>query len=179
MRIRDARASDASALARIYGHHVREGLGTFEETPPDAGEMAARLAAVQDKGFVWLAAEDEGAGGADAIAGYAYAAPFRTRAAYRFVVEDSVYVAPGRMGQGVGSALLRELIARCEAAGMRQMIAIIGDSGNHGSIRLHASLGFARIGVAPALGWKHGRWVDLVWMQRALGSGAETSPEEG
>jgi len=170
MIIRMATAADAPALAEIYGHHVREGLGTFEEEPPSAAEMAKRLAAVLDKGLPWLVADD------GVVAGYAYAAPFRTRAAYRFVVEDSVYVAPDRMGSGVGKTLLTDVIARCEALGMRQMIAIIGDSGNAGSMRLHSSLGFNMVGMAPAVGWKHGRWVDVVWMQRALGQGAGQPP---
>jgi phosphinothricin acetyltransferase len=170
MIIRLATAADAPALAEIYGHHVREGLGTFEEEPPSATEMATRLATVLDRGLPWLVADDGG------VEGYAYAAPFRTRAAYRYVVEDSVYVAPNRMGSGVGKALLTDLIGRCEALGLRQMIAIIGDSGNAGSMRLHSSLGFGMVGLAPAVGWKHGRWVDVVWMQRALGPGAGQSP---
>jgi phosphinothricin acetyltransferase len=170
MIIRMATPADAPALAEIYGHHVREGLGTFEEEPPSAAEMAGRLSAVLDKGLPWLVADN------GRVEGYAYAAPFRTRAAYRYVVEDSVYVAPDRMGAGVGKTLLTELIARCEALGLRQMIAIIGDSGNAGSMRLHSSLGFNMVGMAPAVGWKHGRWVDVVWMQRALGQGAGKPP---
>jgi len=168
--VRLATPADAQALADIYGHHVREGLGTFEEEPPSAAEMAGRLAAVLDKGLPWLVADDGG------VAGYAYAAPFRTRAAYRYVVEDSVYVAADRMGSGVGKTLLSDLLARCEVLGMRQMIAIIGDSGNAGSMRLHSSLGFKMVGLAPAVGWKHGRWVDVVWMQRALGAGGGQPP---
>jgi phosphinothricin acetyltransferase len=171
MKIRLAVESDAEALASIYGHHVLNGLGTFEETPPSPREMASRLAAVQSHGLPWLVAED------GEVAGYAYVSPFRTRAAYRFVVEDSVYVAPGRIGQGVGRALLSDLISRCEAMGRRQMIAIIGDSENLGSIALHAALGFTTIGVAPAVGWKRERWVDVVWMQRPLGPGAATPPQ--
>ncbi len=174
MNIRDAAAGDLAAFTRIYGHHVRNGLGTFEEVPPDQSEMAARLAAVRDRGFPWLTAQAEDG----AVTGYAYASSFRTRSAYRFVVEDSVYVAPERQGQGVGRTLLTELIVRCEALGMRQMIAIIGDSGNAGSIALHASLGFGHVGRAPSLGWKHGRWVDMVWMQRPLGPGDAESPTE-
>jgi len=170
MIIRLATSADAPALADIYGHHVREGLGTFEEEPPSAAEMAMRLGVVLDKGLPWLVADD------GVVAGYAYAAPFRTRAAYRYVVEDSVYVAPDRMGSGVGKTLLTHLLARCEVLGMRQMIAIIGDSGNAGSMRLHSSLGFKMVGLAPAVGWKHGRWVDVVWMQRALGAGGGQPP---
>jgi phosphinothricin acetyltransferase len=170
MKIRLAVPADAEPIATIYGRHVLNGLGTFEETPPTLQDMASRLAAVRSQGFPWLVAED------GEVAGYAYVSPFRTRAAYRFVVEDSVYVAPDRAGQGVGRALLTDLIARCEAMGLRQMIAIIGDSQNLGSIALHAALGFTTVGVAPAVGWKHERWVDVVWMQRVLGPGAATPP---
>jgi phosphinothricin acetyltransferase len=170
MIIRMATAADAPALADIYAHHVREGLGTFEEEPPSTADMAGRLDGVLEKGLPWLVADD------GVVAGYAYAAPFRTRAAYRYVVEDSIYVAPDRMGSGVGKTLLTDLIARCEALGLRQMIAIIGDSGNAGSMRLHSSLGFNMVGLAPAMGWKHDRWVDVVWMQRALGQGGGQPP---
>jgi phosphinothricin acetyltransferase len=172
MKIRLATSADAAAITAIYGHHVLTGLGTFEETPPSLEDMTARLVAVQGQGMPWLVAEDS------EVAGYAYAAPFRARAAYRYVVEDSVYVAPGRRGQGVGRALLEVLIGRCEGLGLRQMIAIIGDSGNQGSIGLHAALGFAPVGVAPAVGWKHERWVDIVWMQRPLGPGAAAPPPD-
>ena len=171
MIIRPATLTDAPGIARIYGHHVHGGLGTFEDDPPDAAEIAGRLEAVTGRGLPWLVAE---AGGG--VAGYAYASPFRTRAAYKHVVEDSVYVAPDRLGLGIGKALLTDLIARCEALGLRQMIAIIGDSGNRGSIALHAALGFDHVGLAPAVGWKHGRWVDVVWMQRALGPGRDAPP---
>ena len=172
MILRDATPADAGALARIYGHHVREGLGTFEEEPPSGAEMAGRLAEVRGRGLPWLVAEIE-----DEVAGYAYASPFRLRAAYRYVVEDSVYVAPDRQGAGAGRTLLAALIARGEALGLRQMIAIIGDSANAGSIHLHRALGFTLIGTAPAVGWKHDRWVDVVWMQRPLGPGADRVPE--
>ena len=170
MIVRSATPADAVAIARIYAHHVRQGLGTFEDAPPDTDEMVGRIVAVTERGLPWLVADD------GEVAGYAYVSPFRTRAAYRYVVEDSVYVAPERAGRGVGKALLGALIERCDGLGLRQMIAIIGDSGNQGSIRLHASLGFDHIGVAPAVGWKHGRWVDVVWMQRALGPGADEAP---
>jgi phosphinothricin acetyltransferase len=169
--VRAAAAADAPALAAIYGHHVREGLGTFEEESPSAAEMAARLAAVQGRGLDWLVAELDGE-----VAGYAYATPFRLRAAYRYTVEDSVYVAPGLARRGLGRILLAELIARCETLGLRQMVAVIGDSANHGSIGLHAALGFEKLAVVPAVGFKHGRWVDIVWMQRALGPGAAEPP---
>ena len=171
MILREARVADAPALAAIYGHHVLHGFGTFEETPPGVEEMAARLSAVLGRGLPWLAAEADGV-----VLGYAYAGPFRLRAAYRYTVEDSVYVAPEAVGRGVGRALLAELIARCEALGLRQMAAVIGDSENAASIGLHGALGFEMRGVLPALGFKHGRWVDVVWMQRALGLGASAAP---
>ncbi|HUZ12423.1 MAG TPA: GNAT family N-acetyltransferase [Caulobacteraceae bacterium] len=171
MIIRPATTGDAAAVAAIYGHHVLEGLGTFEETPPAAAEIAARIAAVLTHGLPYLVAENAGA-----AAGFAYAAPFRPRAAYRFTVEDSVYVHPERLGRGVGKALVAEVIAACEGLGLRQMIAVIGDRGNAGSIGLHRSLGFVETGAGHALGFKHGRWVDVVWMQRALNGGDATLP---
>jgi phosphinothricin acetyltransferase len=174
MRIRPATAGDAAALAAIYGHHVIHGSGTFEAAAPDAGEMAARLAAVVGRDLPYLAAEIDGA-----VAGFAYAAPFRTRAAYRFTVEDSVYIAPGRQGQGIGKALLGEVIAACEGLGLRQMVALIGDSANAGSIGLHRACGFAHAGVLEAVGYKAGRWVDVVIMQRPLGGGGDTAPGAG
>lgn len=172
MIVREARAGDAAALAAIYGHHVLNGLGTFEEVPPGADEMERRLAAVKEKGLPWLLAEEDGE-----VVGYAYAGPFRLRAAYRYTVEDSVYVAPHAAGRGLGRALLREVIARCESLGLRQMVAVIGDSDNAASIALHAALGFAIKAVAPAVGYKFGRWVDVVWMQRPLGAGAGAPPD--
>ena len=166
MIIRSAAAGDTDALAAIYGHHAREGLGTFEEEAPSHAEMARRLAEVLAHGLPYLVAEEVGE-----VLGFAYAAPFRPRSAYRFTVEDSVYIAPSAQRRGVGKALLADLISRCEALGLRQMIAVIGDSGNAGSIGLHAALGFERAGVGRSLGFKHGRWVDIVWMQRALNAG--------
>jgi phosphinothricin acetyltransferase len=151
--LRDSTGVDVPAIHAIYAHHVRHGLGTFEETPPDAAEMAARREAVVEKGLPWLAAEADGG-----ILGYAYAAPFRPRSAYRFALEDSIYVAPGAAGKGVGKALLAEILRRCEAWGARQMIAVIGDSGNAGSIGLHGALGFAHMGKMAGVGFKHGRW---------------------
>ena len=170
MKVRLAQPKDVPAIAAIYGRHVREGLGTFEEEPPSEAEIARRLAAVQDAGLPYLVAEDS------QVAGFAYAVQFRPRPAYRFSLEDSVYVAAGQGGKGMGRALLGDLIARCEALGMRQMVGIIGDSANAASIGLHRALGFRQIGVAPSLGFKHGRWVDIVWMQRALGAGDLAPP---
>jgi phosphinothricin acetyltransferase len=170
--VRDATAADAAALAAIYGHHVLHGTGTFEEVPPSVAEMAGRLAAVRARGLPFLGAVEGGA-----IVGLAYAAPFRLRAAYRYTAEDSVYVAPGRVGQGIGRALLQAVIDRCAALGLRQLIAIVGDSANVASIGLHRSLGFEQKAVLPAVGFKHGAWVDIVLMQRPLGPGGAAPPE--
>ena len=161
--IRPATPADAPAIAAIYGHHVLHGLGTFEEEPPLAPEIEARMAAVEKTGHPYLVATSD-----NRVQGFAYAAPFRPRAAYRYTVEDSIYIAPEAVGQGVGRALLSAVIAACEALGKRQMIAVIGDSANAASIGLHAALGFEHSGVGRSVGFKHGRWVDIVYMQRAL-----------
>jgi L-amino acid N-acyltransferase YncA len=174
MLIRPAQAADAAALAAIYGHEVAHGFGTFEETAPSAAQMAARVAAVERHGLPYLVAESDGL-----VTGFAYAAPFRTRAAYRHTVEDSVYIAPDRQGQGIGKALLAAVIAACEPLGLRQMVAVIGGSDNAGSIGLHRACGFNDIGVMRAVGFKAGRWVDVVMMQRALNDGAATQPPPG
>ena len=173
MRLRPAAPEDIPAIQAIYAHHVLTGLGTFEEVPPSPVEMAERCAAVVDRGLPWLVAED------GEVLGYAYAGPFRTRAAYRFTVEDSVYVAEAARGKGVGKALLTAIIAECEAMGLRQMVGVIGDSGNAASIVLHRACGFELTAIAPAVGWKFERWVDVVWMQRALGPGAGAAPDSG
>ena len=165
MNIRPALAQDVVAITRIYAHHVMNGLGTFEEEPPCAKEMAERIAMVQDRGLPFLVAQS-----GDDVLGYAYAGPFRLRAAYRFTVEDSVYVAPAALGQGVGRALLMQVIVACEAQGMRQILAVIGDSANAASIGLHTALGFQHTGVATSVGFKHRRWVDIVFMQLSLGN---------
>ncbi|MFI4975982.1 MAG: GNAT family N-acetyltransferase [Caulobacterales bacterium] len=170
--VREAGSGDAAAVAAIYGHHVLHGLGTFEEEPPSEGEIATRIAAVQSRGLPYLVAEDEGA-----VVGFAYASPFRPRAAYRFTVEDSVYIAPDYIGRGVGRALVARVIEICEAMGLRQMVAVIGDSANAGSIGLHRSLGFEHAGVGRSFGYKFGRWVDIVWMQRALNGGDASQPD--
>ena len=171
--VRDALETDVPALAEIYSHHVRHGLASFELDPPDTAEMARRRAYATELGLPYLVAEIGGR-----IAGYAYAAPYRTRPAYRFTVEDSVYIARDFLGSGVGSALLPRLIAACEAAGCRQMLAVIGDSENLPSIRLHEKFGFARAGLLTAVGWKFGRWVDSVLMQRPLGPGSGRPPDQ-
>ena len=170
--IRDAADDDLAVITGIYEHHVRKGLGSFEEEPPPQAEIARRRADVLAKGLPYIVA----VGAAGAILGYAYAAPYRARSAYRFSVEDSIYVAAGNAGRGVGRALLAALVTRCTEAGYRQMVAVIGDSGNAGSIALHERLGFRRVGLLPAIGFKHGRWVDSVLMQRELGEGAATLP---
>ena len=165
--LRDARPADVPGIAAIYAHHVRHGLASFEEVPPDVAEIARRMADVAGRGFPYLVAEQEGA-----VAGYAYASPYRARSGYRFSVENSIYLAPAMVGRGIGTRLLADLIVRCEAGPWRQMVAVIGDSANHASIRLHARMGFRSAGVLQAVGFKFGRWVDSVLMQRPLaGSG--------
>jgi phosphinothricin acetyltransferase len=170
--VRDSREVDLAAITAIYAHHVRFGLGSFEEVPPALAEIARRRAEILARRLPYLVAE--GAGGA--ILGYAYAAPFRARAAYRLTLEDSIYVAHGEERRGVGRALLAALVERCSAEGYRQMVAVIGDSGNAGSISLHERLGFRHVGLLSDVGFKHGRWVDSVLMQRPLGEGGETMP---
>ncbi len=164
-------SDDAPALAAIYGHHVLHGFGTFEEVPPSAEDMARRVGAVLGHGLPYLVAEFDGA-----VAGFAYASPFRTRAAYRYTVEDSVYIAPDRLGQGLGKALLQAVIARAESLGLRQMVAMIGDSDNAGSIGVHRACGFTPAGTLRGLGFKAGRWVDVVTMQRKLNVGGGDAP---
>ena len=171
MPIRDAAPADLPAITAIYAHHVLHGGGTFEEVPPDEAEMAARFARVRERGWAWLVAEESGA-----VLGFAYFAQFRDRAAYRHAAEDSVYVRDDVRGQGVGKALVAELLRRAEAAGYRQMLAVIGDSENVGSIGLHASLGFRHVGVMRAVGAKFGRWLDVVIMQHAIGAGDREPP---
>jgi L-amino acid N-acyltransferase YncA len=171
--VRDARDADLVAVQAIYAHHVLHGLATFEEVPPTVEELAARRASVIDLGLPYLVAEQAGA-----VVGYCYATSYRPRPAYRYTVEDSVYIADGLAGRGIGVALLAELIARCEVGPWRQMIAIIGDSDNAGSIALHRRLGFAHVGTLRSVGFKFGRWVDSVVMQRALGSGDAARPGE-
>ena len=172
--IRDSRPDDVPAIAAIYGHWVIHGLASFELDPPDAAEIGRRRDAVLAGGYPHLVAERDGT-----VLGYAYASAYRPRPAYRFAVENSVYVAPGAGRSGTGQALLEALIDRCTAHGFRLMVAVIGDSANAASIGLHARAGFARAGLIPAVGWKHGRWVDSVLMTRPLGAGASTPPDGG
>lgn len=169
--IRDAIEQDIPSIQRIYAHHVLTGTSSFEEVPPTEAEMAARRQNVLRLGLPYLVADDGGA-----VLGHAYATSYRSRPAYRYTVEDSVYVAAGQHGRGIGRALLAELIARCEAGPWRQMIAVIGGSDNAGSIALHQRLGFLRVGTLSNAGFKHGRWLDSVLMQRALGPGATAPP---
>lgn len=171
VQIRPAAADDVPAIQAIYARHVDKGLGSFEETAPSVEEMRQRFDGLRRGGFPYLVAEMAGT-----IAGYGYCSLYRARAAYRHTVEDSVYVRHDVLGRGVGRKLLLALIGQCEARGYRQMIAVIGDSGNQGSIGLHASVGFLRVGTLRSVGFKHGRWVDSVYMQRPLASGDGTAP---
>ncbi|GLK77135.1 phosphinothricin N-acetyltransferase [Methylopila jiangsuensis] len=168
--VRDARDADLPAIAAIYADHVLNGTASFEIEPPDADAMGRRIAAVREAGLPWLVAERDGA-----ILGYAYAGPYRARPAYDWTIEDSIYVAESARGQGAGRALLETLIARCEQGPWRQMVAVIGGSDNAGSIGLHAALGFQPAGNLRAVGFKFGRWIDSVFMQRPLGPG-ESAP---
>jgi len=169
--VRDASSADIADIARIYGFHVLRGLASFEDVPPGEAEMRGRYADVEARGLPWLVAT-----AADGVMGYAYAAPYRLRTAYRHTLEDSIYIDPKVMRRGIGRALLTKLLARCTATGHRQMVAVIGDSANVASITLHERLGFRRVGLLPATGYKFGRWVDVVLMQRELGDGAATLP---
>ena len=171
--IRPGAAGDAEALAAIYGWHVLNGTGTFEIEPPGAADMLARRDAVLADGWPWLVAEQGGA-----VVGFAYAGPFRARPAYRFCLENSIYLHPDARRQGIGRVLLAELIARCRALGARQMLAVIGDSANAGSIGLHRALGFAPVGLLVGVGRKFDRWIDVVLMQRALGAGSAADPAD-
>ena len=173
IRIRDAGAADMDAVQRIYARHVLHGSASFEEVAPTLAQMLERRADVLERGLPYLVAELDGN-----VVGYTYATAYRARSAYRYSIEDSVYLADGMAGRGIGRALLAALIARCEAGPWRQMIAVIGDSGNAASIRLHASLGFSETGTLRAVGFKFGRWVDSVLMQRALGPGSSTPPAD-
>lgn len=170
--IRPSRDADLDAIARIYAHYVIHGTGTFETEVPDAAEMARRRADVQARHLPWLVAER-----GSTLLGYAYASPFRPRRAYRYCLEDSIYLDPDARGHGVGRLLLAELLARCEARGARQMLAVIGDAANAGSIAVHRACGFEEAGRLRAAGWKFDRWLDVVLMQKSLGSGDTTPPE--
>ena len=171
--IRPSRDDDIVAIAAIYGHHVLHGIASFEEVPPPVEEMARRRGEIVGHGFPYLVAERGGR-----VTGYCYAGPYRARIGYRFTVEDSIYIDPNEVGRGIGRGLLTQVIDRVAEQGYRQMIAVIGGSETLPSIRLHAALGFAEIGTFPAVGFKFGRWIDSVYMQRALGPGGATPPQE-
>ncbi|MBV8380275.1 MAG: N-acetyltransferase [Paucibacter sp.] len=170
--LRPAQDADLPAIQAIYAHAVLHGTGTFETEVPEVPEMARRRAEVLSRGLPWLVAERDGV-----VLGYAYANYFRPRMAYRFCLEDSIYLAPEAQGQGIGRLLLAELIARCEALGARQMLAVIGDAANAGSIGVHKALGFEHTGVLKSSGWKFDRWLDVVLMQRTLGAGDSRTPD--
>ncbi|VVD62512.1 GNAT family N-acetyltransferase [Pandoraea terrigena] len=170
--VRPVRDDDLPAIAAIYAHHVRTGTASFEEVPPDETEMRARCTKVLDARLPYLIAERDGK-----VLGYAYATHYRPRSAYRFTLEDSVYIAPDATGQGAGRALLIALIARCEGGPWRQLIANVGDSGNVASLALHKACGFTQTGVLTSVGFKFGRWIDTVLMQRPLNAGDATLPE--
>jgi phosphinothricin acetyltransferase len=172
--IRPVEAADLEAIQRIYAHHVLHGLASFEEAPPDAAELTRRWRAIADAGLPYLAAVDRVDG---TLVGYGYAGPYRPRSAYRFTVEDSVYMAPSAAGRGIGRVLLQQLIDRSTSLGKRQMVAVIGDSGNEPSIKLHRACGFDLVGAFGSIGFKHGRWLDTVLMQRSLGLGNRTLPD--
>jgi phosphinothricin acetyltransferase len=169
--IRPSTEADLPSITAIYGHHVLHGTGTFETTPPTEAEMAGRRADVLGKGLPWLVAEEGGR-----VLGYAYCQWFKPRPAYRFSAEDSIYLHPDAAGKGLGKQLLGELVKQAEAIGLRKLIAVIGDSGNAGSIGVHRSLGFTQVGVIANCGWKFDRWLDIVLMERTVGEGSGTPP---
>ena len=172
--LRAATAADLPEITAIYGHHVLHGLASFETEPPAPAEMARRYAALTGGGYPYLVAVRE-----SRVLGYAYAGAYRTRPAYRHTVEDSIYVAPEAAGRGIGRALLARLVAECEQRGFRQMLAVIGDSANEASIALHRACGFTLKCTLDAVGFKFGRWVDSVIMQRPLGDAGRTLPGTG
>jgi phosphinothricin acetyltransferase len=169
--IRPAADADMDAVAAIYGHHVLDGCASFETEPPGGVEMRRRRAAVVGKNLPYLVAERRGE-----VLGYAYAGPYRLRSAYANTVENSVYLRPDAVGRGIGGNLLAALIAACERCGLRQMVAVVGDSAYEASIRLHEKLGFRRVGVLRDVGYKHGMWLDRVLLQRSLGAGSAAPP---
>ena len=172
MIVRCAVLDDAPAVAALYGHHVIHGTGTFEEEPPSPDDIAGRMKAVLDAGFPWLVIEVDGR-----IVAYAYAGPYHRRSAYRFTAEDSVYVADEERGKGYGRIALAAVIDACEAMGLRRLLAVIGDSQNVGSIGLHRALGFSFCGTLPAVGYKAGQWLDVVFMELPLNGGDPDRPD--
>lgn len=172
--IRPSRDADLPAITAIYAHHVLHGTGTFEIAPPTEEDMATRRAEVLARALPFLVVESEGT-----VGGYAYCNWFKPRPAYRFSAEDSIYLSPDAKGRGQGRALLAELCRQAELSGVRSLIAVIGDSGNAGSIGVHRSNGFEPVGVLPDCGWKFDRWLDVVIMRRSLGLGATRPPDLG
>ena len=172
--LRDATAADVAAITAIYAIEVREHVNTYEYDVPDEAEMARRMDAIVGAGYPYIVAQEPDG----TIAGYAYASSYRARLGYRMTVENSVYVAAGRQGQGIGAALLGRLIAMCEERGFRQMIAVIGEPTNTASIRLHEKFGFQLVGIFRGIAWKHDRWLDTVQMQRTLGAGTTAPPQD-
>jgi L-amino acid N-acyltransferase YncA len=172
LHLRDVTPDDLPAITAIYRDSVLNGTASYEITPPDLVEMTARFQAIRDKGYPYIAAIDD----ADALIGYAYASAFRTRPAYRWLVEDSIYLAPEARGKGAGKALLQELLSRCTALGFRQMVAVIGGA-SPASVAVHKSLGFELTGTLKGTGFKHGQWLDTVLMQIALGEAKDTLPD--
>jgi phosphinothricin acetyltransferase len=170
--LRSSTDADVPAITAIYGHHVTHGTGTFETTPPSESDMAARRADVLAKGLPYLVAELDGR-----VLGFAYCQWFKPRPAYRFSAEDSIYLDPDAAGQRIGNKLLSELVKQAEAAGVRKLIAVIGDSGNVRSIGVHRAVGFRHVGTIESCGWKFGRWLDIVLMEKSVGEGNRTAPE--
>ena len=171
-KIRPAIDADIGAITTIYAHHVLHGTGTFETTPPNEEDMAGRRRDVLAKGLPYLVVEDAGG-----VLGFAYCNWFKPRPAYRFSAEDSIYLAPDAQGLGLGRLLLTELMAQAERAGVRKLIAVIGDSASNGSIELHKACGFTHVGILSACGWKFDRWLDVVMMERSIGLGSSAAPE--
>ena len=172
MTIRPSRDEDVAAITAIYAHHVLHGTGTFETDPPTEAEMAGRRADVLGKGLPWLVIEQDGQ-----VLGYAYSQWFKPRPAYRFSAADSIYLHPDAAGRGLGRQLLAALVPRAEAAGVRKLIAVIGDSANAGSIGVHRTCGFTPVGTIAACGWKFDRWLDIVLMEKVVGAGSGTAPQ--
>jgi phosphinothricin acetyltransferase len=170
--IRPSTDADVPAVTAIYAHHVLHGTGTFETAPPTEIDMATRRADVLSKGLPYLVAEEDGR-----LLGFAYCQWFKPRPAYRFSAEDSIYLHPEASGRGVGRQLLAELARQAQAAGIRKLIAVIGDSANAGSIGVHRTLGFEHVGVFKSCGWKFGQWRDIVLMEKTIGAGDTTAPE--